>query len=51
MLKLPFSLCSDTGEATLLIMGVSVEDDGVYTCVATNVVGSVSSSASLRVSG
>ncbi|XP_038850431.1 triple functional domain protein-like isoform X1 [Salvelinus namaycush] len=41
---------SDTGEATLLIMGVSVEDDGVYTCVATNVVGSVSSSASLRVS-
>ncbi|XP_014056496.1 triple functional domain protein isoform X3 [Salmo salar] len=42
---------SDTGEATLLIMGVSVEDDGVYTCVATNVVGSVSSSASLRVLG
>ncbi|KAM9512920.1 triple functional domain protein-like isoform 1-T1 [Salvelinus alpinus] len=41
---------SDTGEATLLIMGVSVEDDGEYTCVATNVVGSVSSSASLRVS-
>ncbi|XP_041737463.2 triple functional domain protein-like isoform X2 [Coregonus clupeaformis] len=41
---------SDTGEATLRIMGVSVEDDGVYTCVATNVVGSVSSSASLRVS-
>uniref|UniRef100_A0A674CX11 non-specific serine/threonine protein kinase n=1 Tax=Salmo trutta TaxID=8032 RepID=A0A674CX11_SALTR len=39
---------SDTGEATLLIMGVSVEDDGVYTCVATNVVGSMSSSASLR---
>ncbi|CAB1334216.1 unnamed protein product [Coregonus sp. 'balchen'] len=36
--------------ATLRIMGVSVEDDGVYTCVATNVVGSVSSSASLRVS-
>ncbi|XP_028971382.2 triple functional domain protein isoform X3 [Esox lucius] len=40
----------DTGEATLRIMGVSVEDEGVYSCVATNVVGSVSSSASLRVS-
>uniref|UniRef100_A0A8C9XHR0 non-specific serine/threonine protein kinase n=1 Tax=Sander lucioperca TaxID=283035 RepID=A0A8C9XHR0_SANLU len=42
---------SETGEAALRILGVSVEDSGVYTCVATNVAGSVTSSASLRVSG
>lgn len=42
---------SDTGEAALRILGVSVEDSGMYTCVATNVAGSVTSSASLRVSG
>lgn len=30
---------------------VSVEDSGVYTCVATNVAGSVTSSANLTVSG
>uniref|UniRef100_A0A668AV20 non-specific serine/threonine protein kinase n=1 Tax=Myripristis murdjan TaxID=586833 RepID=A0A668AV20_9TELE len=42
---------SETGEAALRILGVSVEDSGVYTCVATNVTGSVTSSASLRVSG
>ncbi|KAM6973971.1 triple functional domain protein isoform 6-T6 [Tautogolabrus adspersus] len=40
---------SDTGEATLRIIGVASEDDGVYTCVATNELGSVASSASLRV--
>ncbi|KAM9384697.1 triple functional domain protein [Pholidichthys leucotaenia] len=40
---------SDTGEATLRIIGVAFEDDGVYTCVATNELGSVTSSASLRV--
>ncbi|XP_071355283.1 triple functional domain protein isoform X4 [Trachinotus anak] len=40
---------SDTGEATLRILGVASEDDGVYTCVATNELGSVTSSASLRV--
>lgn len=45
------SFCSDTGEAALRILGVSVEDSGMYTCVATNVAGSVTSSASLRVSG
>lgn len=42
---------SDTGEATLRIVGVASEDDGVYTCVATNELGSVASSASLRVLG
>lgn len=42
---------SETGEAALRILGVSVQDSGVYTCVATNVAGSVTSSASLRVSG
>uniref|UniRef100_A0A3Q3F7C9 Trio Rho guanine nucleotide exchange factor b n=1 Tax=Labrus bergylta TaxID=56723 RepID=A0A3Q3F7C9_9LABR len=42
---------SETEEAVLRILGVSVEDSGVYTCVATNVAGSVTSSASLRVSG
>ncbi|XP_046874576.1 triple functional domain protein-like [Hypomesus transpacificus] len=40
---------SETGEATLRIVGVASEDDGVYTCVATNDLGSVTSSASLRV--
>lgn len=42
---------SDTGEATLRIIGVASEDDGVYTCVATNELGSIMSSASLRVIG
>uniref|UniRef100_A0A672ZBR8 non-specific serine/threonine protein kinase n=1 Tax=Sphaeramia orbicularis TaxID=375764 RepID=A0A672ZBR8_9TELE len=42
---------SDTGEATLRIIGVASEDDGVYTCVATNELGSMTSSASLRVLG
>uniref|UniRef100_A0A7N6FKH6 non-specific serine/threonine protein kinase n=1 Tax=Anabas testudineus TaxID=64144 RepID=A0A7N6FKH6_ANATE len=42
---------SETGEAALRVLGVSLEDSGVYTCVATNVAGSVTSSASLRVSG
>uniref|UniRef100_A0A8B9K8J3 non-specific serine/threonine protein kinase n=1 Tax=Astyanax mexicanus TaxID=7994 RepID=A0A8B9K8J3_ASTMX len=40
---------SETGEATLRIVGVASEDDGVYTCIATNDIGSVTSSASLRV--
>ncbi|KAG8442620.1 hypothetical protein GDO86_011416 [Hymenochirus boettgeri] len=42
---------SDLGEATLKIVGVTMEDDGVYTCIATNDFGSVSSSSSLRVLG
>ncbi|XP_042151367.1 triple functional domain protein isoform X2 [Oncorhynchus tshawytscha] len=40
---------SETGEATLRIVGVSSVDDGVYTCVAANDLGSVTSSAILRV--
>ncbi|KAM4724709.1 triple functional domain protein isoform 3-T3 [Anableps anableps] len=40
---------SDTGEATLRIIGAASEDDGVYTCIATNELGSATSSASLRV--
>ncbi|XP_024113671.1 triple functional domain protein isoform X3 [Oryzias melastigma] len=40
---------SDSGDATLRIIGTASEDDGVYTCVATNELGSVRSSASLRV--
>uniref|UniRef100_A0A673JQP6 non-specific serine/threonine protein kinase n=1 Tax=Sinocyclocheilus rhinocerous TaxID=307959 RepID=A0A673JQP6_9TELE len=39
---------SETGEATLRIVGVTSEDDGMYTCIATNDIGSVTSSASLR---
>uniref|UniRef100_A0A671R0L5 non-specific serine/threonine protein kinase n=1 Tax=Sinocyclocheilus anshuiensis TaxID=1608454 RepID=A0A671R0L5_9TELE len=42
---------SITGEATLRIVGVTSEDDGMYTCIATNDIGSVTSSASLRVLG
>lgn len=42
---------SDTGDATLRIIGAASEDDGVYTCTATNELGSVTSSASLRVLG
>ncbi|XP_050992126.1 triple functional domain protein isoform X1 [Labeo rohita] len=42
---------SETGEATLRIIGVTSEDDGMYTCIATNDIGSVTSSASLRVLG
>lgn len=42
---------SETEESTLRILGVSVEDSGAYTCVATNVAGSVTSTASLTVSG
>lgn len=47
----PLFIFSDTGEATLRIIGVAFEDDGVYTCVATNELGSATSSASLRVLG
>lgn len=47
----PHMCDSDVGEATLKIIGVSTEDDGVYTCIAVNDMGSASSSASLRVLG
>uniref|UniRef100_A0A3B5BJV3 non-specific serine/threonine protein kinase n=1 Tax=Stegastes partitus TaxID=144197 RepID=A0A3B5BJV3_9TELE len=40
---------SETGEASLRILAASVEDSGVYTCVATNIAGTVTSSSSLRV--
>uniref|UniRef100_A0A8C3IZ16 Trio Rho guanine nucleotide exchange factor n=1 Tax=Chrysemys picta bellii TaxID=8478 RepID=A0A8C3IZ16_CHRPI len=43
--------CSDLGEASLKIIGVTTDDDGIYTCIAANDMGSVSSSASLRVLG
>lgn len=48
---IPFFHHSETGEATLRIVGVTSEDDGMYTCIATNDIGSVTSSASLRVLG
>lgn len=56
MLSTPDPACphmcdSDVGEATLKILGVSTEDDGIYTCIAVNDMGSASSSASLRVLG
>uniref|UniRef100_A0A674IVU9 non-specific serine/threonine protein kinase n=1 Tax=Terrapene triunguis TaxID=2587831 RepID=A0A674IVU9_9SAUR len=41
----------DLGEASLKIIGVTTDDDGIYTCIAANDMGSVSSSASLRVLG
>ncbi|KAJ0003220.1 hypothetical protein NQD34_008318 [Periophthalmus magnuspinnatus] len=40
---------SDAGEATLRIIGVDSDDDGLYTCVATNDLGTVTSTANLRV--
>lgn len=46
-----FLFCSETGEASLCITEASAEDSGMYTCVATNIAGAVTSSASLRVSG
>uniref|UniRef100_A0A8C3SSC7 non-specific serine/threonine protein kinase n=1 Tax=Chelydra serpentina TaxID=8475 RepID=A0A8C3SSC7_CHESE len=41
----------DLGEASLKIIGVTTDDDGIYTCIAANDMGSVSSSASLRALG
>ncbi|XP_064409238.1 triple functional domain protein isoform X3 [Latimeria chalumnae] len=42
---------SESGEAILKIVGVTTDDDGTYTCIAVNDMGSVSSSAGLRVLG
>ncbi|KAG2465061.1 TRIO protein, partial [Polypterus senegalus] len=47
----PKATITDSGEATLRIVGASAEDDGTYMCIATNDLGSVSSSAILRVLG
>lgn len=45
-------LCgSDLGEAALKIVGATTEDDGLYTCIAVNDMGSASCAASLRVLG
>ncbi|XP_073781896.1 triple functional domain protein isoform X2 [Danio rerio] len=42
---------SETGEVTLRISTATLEDSGTYTCIASNDVGSVTSSAYLRVLG
>uniref|UniRef100_A0A8C4MRL6 Trio Rho guanine nucleotide exchange factor n=1 Tax=Equus asinus asinus TaxID=83772 RepID=A0A8C4MRL6_EQUAS len=42
---------SDLGEAALKIVGATTEDDGLYTCIAVNDMGSASCAASLRVLG
>lgn len=42
---------SDTGEVTLCVSPATVDDGGTYTCTATNDVGTVASSACLRVQG
>ncbi|XP_026139914.1 triple functional domain protein isoform X3 [Carassius auratus] len=42
---------SETGEVTLRISPASLDDSGTYTCIASNDVGSVTSSAYLRVLG
>lgn len=42
---------SETGEVTLRIAPATLDDSGTYTCIASNDVGSVTSSAYLRVLG
>uniref|UniRef100_A0A8C1MAY1 non-specific serine/threonine protein kinase n=1 Tax=Cyprinus carpio TaxID=7962 RepID=A0A8C1MAY1_CYPCA len=42
---------SETGEVTLCISPATLDDSGTYTCIASNDVGSVTSSAYLRVLG
>uniref|UniRef100_A0A671S2V6 non-specific serine/threonine protein kinase n=1 Tax=Sinocyclocheilus anshuiensis TaxID=1608454 RepID=A0A671S2V6_9TELE len=42
---------SETGEVTLRISPASLDDSGTYTCIASNDVGSVTTSAYLRVLG
>lgn len=44
-------LFSETGEVTLRISPAALDDSGTYTCIASNDVGSVTSSAYLRVIG
>ncbi|XP_017556338.1 triple functional domain protein isoform X3 [Pygocentrus nattereri] len=40
---------SETGEVTLSISAMTVEDSGTYACIATNDIGTVTTSACLRV--
>uniref|UniRef100_A0AAR2LL39 non-specific serine/threonine protein kinase n=1 Tax=Pygocentrus nattereri TaxID=42514 RepID=A0AAR2LL39_PYGNA len=42
---------SETGEVTLSISAMTVEDSGTYACIATNDIGTVTTSACLRVQG
>lgn len=46
-----YFLFSETGEVTLRISPATLDDSGTYTCIASNDVGSVTSSAYLRVLG
>nr|XP_034985161.1 kalirin isoform X7 [Zootoca vivipara] len=41
----------DSGEITLKICNVMPQDSGIYTCVATNELGTVSTSATIKVQG
>lgn len=44
-------LSSDSGEITLKICNVMPQDSGIYTCVATNELGTASTSATIKVQG
>lgn len=50
-LLIMYFLFSETGEVTLRISPATLDDSGTYTCIASNDVGSVTSSAYLRVLG
>uniref|UniRef100_A0A803TGY5 non-specific serine/threonine protein kinase n=1 Tax=Anolis carolinensis TaxID=28377 RepID=A0A803TGY5_ANOCA len=44
-----YSHCIDSGEITLKICNLMPQDSGIYTCVATNELGSASTSATIKV--
>uniref|UniRef100_A0A803TLG6 non-specific serine/threonine protein kinase n=1 Tax=Anolis carolinensis TaxID=28377 RepID=A0A803TLG6_ANOCA len=46
-----YSHCIDSGEITLKICNLMPQDSGIYTCVATNELGSASTSATIKVQG